>query len=392
MMPIAPMVVPVATGRQPRVAIACSGLGRVRRGNETWAQTVAEGLHRNGHRVELFGGGPLPSAKCPYSQISNIPREFLLTRSWLSWHYRYLGEQLSAMAALLLESRWRPFDIFHVADPDMALQVRRRTQGTHLRVIYKDGLLLGPQFCQKFDFVQILAPYYLERAQDEGVDTRNWFVIPHLVNAGQFCPASDKVAIRKTLLDRLPPDAFVVLAVGAFSPSSSKRLGWIVREFAATPWNTPTHLFLAGQSDNSDFAALERQARSLLGDRVHFFRNLPAEEMTKVYQAADVLAHAALQEPFGIALLEAMASGLPVLGHRFPVTEWIIGDGGNVIDMTEPGRLAAILWSWKRDSALRRSLGERARQRAMTVFAEERIIPLYRDMYEDILARTTLPQ
>jgi len=371
--------------RAPRVAIACSGLGRIRRGNETWAETVAEGLHRAHSPVTLLGGGRVQGIQCPYERMASIPREFVLTRGWLSWHHRYLLEQLSATASLLLRRRWRDIDILHVADPDMALQMSKRTKGTGLRVIYKDGLLLGPPFCRHFDYVQVLAPYYLGLAQKQGLDTKNWFVIPHLVNIRRFTPVRDRKAARSRVCQgALNPEAFIVLAVGDFSPASNKRLDWIVEEFSRFARNTPSYLFLAGQAAGAEFTQFERQAKSVLGDQVELFCNLKADEMVSLYQTADAFAHAALREPFGIVFLEAMASGLPVAGHHFPVTEWIMGDGGQAIDMAKPGELAAVLDLWRRDAALRQSIGNRARRRAEAAFSEEEIVPLYQQMYERV--------
>lgn len=372
-------------GACPRVAIACSGLGHIRRGNETWAQGVAEGLHAAGVSVELLGGGPLPGTQCRYTRLANLPRESFLTRSWVSWHRRYRAEQLSMAGNLLLRGAGRRFEILHVADPDLALQMHRRSPSA-LRVIYKDGLLLGPPFCRHFNYVQVLAPYYLDMARNQGVDTRNWFVIPHFVNHNRFHPISDKRAAREALGLRGAADALVVLAVGDFSPASNKRLAWIVNEFAALGPESSAHLLLAGQSSASEFTRFELHAKTILGERVHLFSNLQADQIARVYQAADVFAHAALAEPFGIVLLEAMASGLPIAGHQFPVTEWIIGTGGEAIDMTQQGRLSTLLRFWESDPALRRELGSRARMRAMSVFCEDKIIPRYQSMYSKVAA------
>jgi len=47
-----------------------------------------------------------------------------------------------------------------------------------------------------------------------------------------------------------------------------------------------------------------------------------------------------LKEMMPIALLEAIASGLPCIVNRHPVLEWITGPGGEAIDMTQTGALA----------------------------------------------------
>ena len=169
-----------------------------------------------------------------------------------------------------------------------------------------------------------------------------------------------------------------------------QRLDWVVSEVAKLHPAANFHLVLAGQASAAEFAQFERQARGMLGDRVHLFQNLDSSRMISLYRAADIFVHAALREPFGIVFLEAMASGLPVVAHEFAVTQWIIGDGGRAVDMTEAGRLAEVLESWGEDRDLRHSIGARARLRATEVFSEEQIIPLYQQMYQRIAAGTAL--
>ena len=371
-------------GVGPRVAIACSGLGRVRRGNETWAHTVGEALHAAGTDVVLFGGARTLNTSCPYVHVPSVARDSVLLRGALSWGRRYLIEQRSFALALERRLRRDRFDLVHVADPDLALRLRNRLGPSGPRVIYKDGLLLGVPWCSRFERVQVLAPFYREQAEAEGVDTRGWSVIPHLVDTRRFAPAPDRRALRAELLGReVPDDRLVVLAVGDFSREGNKRLDWVVEEVARLPGDAPAELVVLGQSSPAELRDFLRRSRARLGERVHAVSSVPREQMPRWYQATDVFVHAALREPFGIVFLEAMSSGLPVVAHGFPVTEWIVGEGGEIVDMTAPGAAAAVLARWRRDPALRLAAGERARERALRVFATEHVVPLYQRAYTE---------
>jgi glycosyltransferase involved in cell wall biosynthesis len=363
---------------KPRVAIACSGLGHVRRGNETWVASVADALHAAGTQVTLLGGGDDVRVACPFVRLQNFPRESLLMRAWLTWHQRYLIEQRTFARSLVRWLREHPHDIVHLADPALAWIVQRSARSLGVRVIYKDGLLLGPPWCAKFDFVQVLAPFYLEQAKAEGANTRGWFVLPHLVDAEKFKPDyAARTASR---------DAFVVLAVGDFSSNSNKRLAWIVSEVARLNGAPNVHLVLAGQAAGNQTEAFESAARAVLGEgRVTILANQPASAMPAIYAGADAFAHAALREPFGIVFLEAMASGPPVVAHTFPVTRWIVGDGGECVDAESPGAMAHVLDAWRRDRALARSVGDRARARARSEFGPAKIVPLYQAMYDAVI-------
>lgn len=365
------------------VAIACSGLGHVRRGNETWARDVAQALHEAGLAVTLFGGGPAPETSVPYVRIPHLRRDFPFWRTWMPWPRRYLAEQLSFLPALrrrLVRGGWQ---IAHLCDPDLALQLHRRTRGSGLQVVFKDGMRLGPQWCRRLDFVQVLAPYYRDVvAREAGVETAGWFVIPHLVDANAFRPPVDRRLSRAAFPEwQIPPDAFVVLGVGDFSPEGHKRLDWLVREVAALPKTVPAILVLAGQSDPDGFPRFETLARRTLGPRVRLLTDVPRDRIRGLFEAADVFAHAAVREPFGIVFLEAMASGLAVAGHPWEVTRWILGDAGVAVDMTRPGALSGQLEFWASHTQERAALGDLARQRVLDHFVAARVVPRYRDLY-----------
>ncbi|HVY69591.1 MAG TPA: glycosyltransferase, partial [Verrucomicrobiae bacterium] len=272
----------------PRIALACSGLGHVRRGNETWAVTAASALHAAGVDITLLGGGPRPGGSCPYVQIWNWPRESALTRC-LSWHQRYLLEQRTFTVSLRRWLRNHSHGITHIADPALAMGILKQARSLGTRVLYKDGLLLGPEWCARFDFTQVLAPWYLEQALATGMDTGKWFAIPHLADTTRFAPATDPARVRPALFSgSIDAKDFVVLAVGDYSPGSNKRLDWIVSEFARLDPAAPARLVLAGAASGADHQAFRRQAETALGHRVRVLANLPAEDMARLYQAADV--------------------------------------------------------------------------------------------------------
>jgi glycosyltransferase involved in cell wall biosynthesis len=108
--------------------------------------------------------------------------------------------------------------------------------------------------------------------------------------------------------------------------------------------------------------------------------------VARLYQVADVYAHAATREPFGIVFLEAMASGLPLVGHPWDVTRWILGEAGETVDMTVPGALREVLGRWRERPEERAVLAARARRRAVDQFSAASLVPKYLAMYERMAA------
>ena len=115
--------------------------------------------------------------------------------------------------------------------------------------------------------------------------------------------------------------------------------------------------------------------------------NRPTTDIPALFRAADVFVHAALREPFGVVFIEAMACGIPVIAHTFPVSRWIVGDGGVTVDMTESGALSGALTRWAGSPAERRATGERARRRALSHFSPMALVPEYRAFFREIRMR-----
>jgi glycosyltransferase involved in cell wall biosynthesis len=112
---------------------------------------------------------------------------------------------------------------------------------------------------------------------------------------------------------------------------------------------------------------LRARARELgLGERVTFLGELPDDgAVRREYLAADVFCLPSLQEGFGIAYLEAMAAGLPVVATRTTAVPEVVPDGevGLLVPPRDPDALAAALARLLDDEPLRRRLGEAGRRR-----------------------------
>jgi glycosyltransferase involved in cell wall biosynthesis len=98
------------------------------------------------------------------------------------------------------------------------------------------------------------------------------------------------------------------------------------------------------------------------------------------------MVHPSLAESFGLTIVEALCSGLPVLIHRAPHFEWLVPDEDCHVDMTRPGELAERL---QRLSDGRQALAERANLRSASVrsrFDWHTVLPRYFEMYKRVAA------
>ena len=106
-----------------------------------------------------------------------------------------------------------------------------------------------------------------------------------------------------------------------------------------------------------------------LGDMVQFLDRVPDEDLPAVYGLADLYLGLSREEGldvegFGIALTDAAASGVPVIGGRSGGTGAAVLDGetGLLVDATEPGPVVTAVLSLLADPSRRRALGEGGRR------------------------------
>jgi len=128
------------------------------------------------------------------------------------------------------------------------------------------------------------------------------------VDLRRFRPRAPSPRMRSRLTSG-HPERRLVLYVGRLAPEKSlERL----RPLTAIP---DLHLALVG-----DGPARSRLATVLTGNRVTFTGELHGEELAAAYASADVFVFPSTTDTLGLALLEALASGLPVVAARTPAS------------------------------------------------------------------------
>ncbi len=144
-------------------------------------------------------------------------------------------------------------------------------------------------------------------------------------------------------------------------------------------------LVIAG--DGPDRDRLENVARALgVAGRVRFIGWVPHAEMESCYRAADVFVSASVTETQGLALLEAMAAGSPVVAARGPgVVDLIEDEADGLLVPTAAAPFAAAVERILADPELGRRLGAAARKRAKHLDAGRQARHLI-DRYEELRA------
>ncbi|MES2304376.1 MAG: glycosyltransferase family 4 protein [Gemmatimonadota bacterium] len=217
-------------------------------------------------------------------------------------------------------------------------------------------------------------------------------VVPLGVDLKTFHPEpSVRDALRAEL--GLAPDTILALAIGHSGPE--KGIDQVVDAFglaAARMSDHPWHLALLGGGSPARLEALHQSARQQLGDRVTIggFRS----DIPRWLQGADLLVHAPRLEAFGLVVVQAMATALPVICTAVGGLPEIIVDEvtGRLVPSGGLSALADAIVALTGDAGARHRMGDAALLRAQSHFGAplcaERHLALYQNLFSRRATRT----
>jgi len=232
-----------------------------------------------------------------------------------------------------------------------------------------DRLVVGSEFARR------------QLAAELGARTDHVAVVPYGVDA-RFAPRPPRADLRARYELGTGP---VALFLGGLKPR--KNLPTLLETWAAVTARHPdARLLIAGGGPLlGSLRALAESRR--LGGSVRFTGYVPEAEKADHFNLADVFVFPSAMEGFGLAVAEAMASGLPVVASdRGAIPELLAdGEGGFLCDPARPELLGDRLQRLLADAPLRAKLGAANAERIERHFRWERCVAATRRVYEDAI-------
>jgi glycosyltransferase involved in cell wall biosynthesis len=139
------------------------------------------------------------------------------------------------------------------------------------------------------------------------------FVCPRGVNIEQFSPARKSEQVKREMRERagISDDSIVLLYAGRISPEKNIELLPALMEILAKDSERDFRLLVAGAGPQADW--LSEETAKKIPNKIVQLGHLDKETLSDYYANCDIFVHPNPREPFGIAPLEAMASGTATL-------------------------------------------------------------------------------
>jgi glycosyltransferase involved in cell wall biosynthesis len=261
----------------------------------------------------------------------------------------------------------------------------------------EDGFLPDEAHGQKFLRLQarrlafrLAADLLVPSRTLQRVATATWWLpprrvhfFPNGVDTNRFTPVSaDHARAARDQLGYLPGEV-VIGTVGMLRPD--KNHARLIRAFSTLARQRPARLLIVG--DGECRGALEALTRELdIADRVTFTGAVI--DPSRYYWPLDIFALSSDTEQMPLSILEAMASGLPVVSTAVgDVLEMVGASGAGLVSpLRDEGALTKNLLVLSSDIDLRRRLGSDNRARALAQFSLSRMIESYRDVFRRRIA------
>jgi glycosyltransferase involved in cell wall biosynthesis len=204
----------------------------------------------------------------------------------------------------------------------------------------------------------------------------------------QFCsPAFYKVLgaeEKKRIQEKYQLPAEFLLYVGSIIPR--KNLGGIVEALSLLSEGERLPLVVIGAG--KDYAdQVWQQARALgLEKQVLWKNEIAFADFPAVYQQAQMMIYPSFYEGFGLPVLEALASGLPVITSKRASLPEAGGPGAICVEPDQPEAIAEGIRQLLGDSSLRQERIEKGKAHARE-FLPEKLLPQWIELYQELISR-----
>lgn len=281
------------------------------------------------------------------------------------WSYEFAGAAIKSKLPSLITVH------------DNAFQVAK-----YFKNAYRLGrLLMSELILRKIKYASTVSPYMLPYVKARCHTVR---VISNPVNV-----ILNETEVLATIQKRLTSQYFkIVMIMNGWDKRKNGKVG--VEAFDLIKKEFPlASLHLYGNATESAGIAY-KDCENVATKDVFFHGSLPHPKLLSEISNAHVLLHTALEESFGVVLIEAMSQGIPAIGgiHSGAVP-WVIDDATLLVDVTRPLAIKNKIIELLINKTLYKNTALKCYNNTVSRFSAKAVVSNYVNYYNDILNNNT---
>jgi glycosyltransferase involved in cell wall biosynthesis len=222
---------------------------------------------------------------------------------------------------------------------------------------------------------------------EEGIPSRKLFLLYNGIVVDEYRPSAERRARARKMLG-LESETLVVTAVGNLHPYKGHADLISALSRIAEDLPQPWRLLVAG-SDRAGHELVLRRMISEFGldERVALLGH--RDDVPEILTAADIHVMPSHEEGLPNSIIEAMASGLPIVASRVGgIPELVIeGENGLLVEPRDSASLAMALLALARDDDRRAVIGAANEARVRAQFSLDKSVLRYEELYESLTKR-----
>jgi glycosyltransferase involved in cell wall biosynthesis len=318
-----------------RIAVVCPHYGYITRGTERCTEEIVKKFIEHGHKVDVFSLGKNGNTKevdglKKDKGLGKLSHNFAENTMFGGFCKKYIGisPHLEDMVfGMKLQERETEFMIYDVIlsrgeywetlackkiASHFCIPVVSAFSGGNSKMMIEQAKLS--------DTFIVNSPAY-EKWIKEQLPEINSICIPGAVDLNIFNPN-----VNPSCFDNKYEHP-IVISTSALIPA--KRINLIIDAMTKLGKGT-----LIVTNDGPNKNEILKKGKKQLGNRFVYVGIVPLQTLVGLYVLSDVCVLASKNEPFGLVVLDSMACNTPVIAQK-EATEWLIGDGGYVVDDCE---------------------------------------------------------
>lgn len=260
-------------------------------------------------------------------------------------------------------------------NPDYTYEDNGRVTYKARKLIDKySGRICNDQFLAVSDFVK--------RDYERHMGFKNIEVLYNCIDITQFERLNSSLIQKKRAELGFRDDEIILLNIGRLHPQKGQ-IYLIEALNMVRNKNKKCKLLMVGRGHME--AELQNKANKMgLGGYIKFLKD--RKDIFEIMHSCDIFVLPSIYEGFGIALVEAMACGMPVVVSDIDTFKEIVRDNvdGMIVEKENPERLAAAISSLMNDSEKRLHLGESAKKKAMDEFDVKVHLKKLENVYQEV--------